>query len=153
MKNGDDTSGDFFGEDLAIANDKEQHTNVFLKLPKPWGDVYKEYGWDPGSSNIKAIEAKVIGVDSKPVAVGSAEYVNSHNSLDVTYSTSVTQQDEETIEHTWSTGGENNIEQEIKYEVNFGVGTVGVGTDFSYTGSWGITRSLEPYPLELLQLY
>ncbi|CAB3232693.1 unnamed protein product [Arctia plantaginis] len=157
-KNGDDTTVEFLGEDLADITDKERAlfkiddeilknetekfigkrcTNVFLKPPTPWGDVYKKYGWDPVKRNIKPIEARVIGVNMKPVTVGSAEYVNSHNSLVVPYNTSLTQQVNETVQHTWSTGGKFDVEQEITYEITFAENSVEGSTTMSYTSSWG----------------
>ncbi|CAB3247252.1 unnamed protein product [Arctia plantaginis] len=86
---------------------------------------------------IKPVKARVLGVQSKPVAVATAEYVNNHNKIAVSYSTSVSQSVEETVEHTWSKGGDLTVGQDITYSVNFGAGSAGGTSSIAYTSSWG----------------
>lgn len=157
-KTSEEVSVHFSGSDTSVISDKERKTfglddetlkkatekykgkrcdDVYLKAPTPWGNVYDKYDWNQVMRTLKPVRAKVLGVQSKPVAVAEAKYTNNHHNIDVTYSTSVTQQVEETVGHTWSSGGELSIGQEINYNVNFGAGSVGGSTSLSYTSTWG----------------
>ncbi|CAB3232699.1 unnamed protein product [Arctia plantaginis] len=111
--------------------------DVYVKPPTPWGDVFEKYGWEVVRKTVTPVKARVVGINSKPVAFGNAEYVNNHDSLNVTYSTSVTHQVEESVSHSWSTGGEVGLGMEISYSVNFGAGSAGGSASMSYTASWG----------------
>nr|AAM18115.1 yolk protein 2 [Hyphantria cunea] len=157
INNGTDASVKLYGEESIIVSDNDRKVfklddgtlkrasetymgkrcgDVYVKPPTPWGDVYQQFDWEPVRKTIVPIQAKVIGINSKPVAFGHAEYVNRHESLNVTYSTSLTHEGE-TVSHTWSQGGEVGVGTEIKYEVNFGAGSAGGSTSLSYTASWG----------------
>lgn len=82
----------------------KQCGDIYQKPPTTWGDVYTKFGWDKVRRTVKPIEAKVIGINSKPVAFGNTEYVNYHDKVNVTYNTSVIHKVEETVSHFWSRG-------------------------------------------------
>lgn len=127
-------------ETLKRASEKykgKRCTDIYLKPPTPWGDVWRKYDWDEVERIVKPVQARILGISSKPVAVATASYVNHHHHISATYSTSVTQQVEESVGHTWSEGGELSIGQEINYNVNFGAGSVGGTTSLSYSSTWG----------------
>nr|AAM18114.1 yolk protein 1 [Hyphantria cunea] len=158
IKNGTDASVKMIGSETIVVSDNDRKVfklddgtlkrpseiymgkrsgDVYLKPPTPWGDVYQQFNWEPVKKTVRPIEAKVVGINSKPVPFGNAEYVNKHETLTVTYSTSLTHQVEETVGNTWKQGGEVGVGMSIEYEINFGVGSAGGSTSMSYTASWG----------------
>ncbi|CAB3232697.1 unnamed protein product [Arctia plantaginis] len=158
IKNGTDASVNLHGEERRDVSDSDRKVfkiddgtlkrasekymgkrcgDVYVKPPTPWGDVFEKYGWEIVRKTVTPIEARVVGINSKPVAFGNSEYVNNHESLSVTYSTSLTHQVEETVGHTWSQGGEVGVGIKIEFSVNFGVASAGGSHSMSYTASWG----------------
>ncbi|KAI8433544.1 hypothetical protein MSG28_015570 [Choristoneura fumiferana] len=150
-------SAEAFGERIDIISDRERGTfrlndgdlkdavgrharrrpdDVFLHSPTPWEDLYRKYNWDQVRTKLRPISTRVLGVRSKPVIVGK-KYFENKSSFTAKYNGEVSQQIWKTVSTTTSKGGEITVGQEIEYTVNFGVGSAGGSTSFTFNNNWG----------------
>ncbi|KAF9794855.1 hypothetical protein SFRURICE_015134 [Spodoptera frugiperda] len=148
---------EYSGENVEIISDRERETfdigdrslkravekfadaaptDVYVKSPTPWNDVYKTYNWEQVKRTLRPIRTRVLGVHTKPVIVATREFEN-HSGVKAKYNAAIFHEITETFSNTWSVGGELEVGQEITYSVNFGVGSAGGTTKFSYAAKWG----------------
>jgi hypothetical protein len=142
--------------------------DAFLKSPTPWGDLYLTYGWDQVVTTLTPLSGRILALESQPTIV-MTQYFNNNSSHTAEFSAKISQQVENTITSSWTSGGEVTVGQEINYGVNFEVASVGGSTSFAYTSSWGqgveksetvtvgsesgITITLEPGQKVVAELY
>ncbi|CAG9790147.1 unnamed protein product [Diatraea saccharalis] len=151
----------FFGENVEVISDHEiqsfnladsplkdaiekyagaRPADAYLKGPTPWNDLFKTYGWPQVQRKLYPRSARVLGVNSQPVIVTTQEFTN-NSSLSATYNAGVTHQVEESVNTTWSKGGELSIGSEISYSINLVAASVGGSMNMSYSSSWGQSTS------------
>lgn len=148
----------FNGKDKAIISDEEREafqlddeslkkaskifsgkrcTDVFLKRPTLWEYVYRKFGWKQIKRTLKPVQARIIGINAKPVAIATTEYKNNHATYAVNHEATVQQTVEETITHTWSKSKELTIGKDLSYTIDFGKGSTGGKISLSHTSKWG----------------
>ncbi|XP_022828433.1 spherulin-2A-like [Spodoptera litura] len=148
---------EYSGENVEIISDRERETfdigdrslkravekfadaaptDVYVRSPTPWNDVYKTYKWEQVKRILKPIRTRILGVHTKPVIVATREFEN-HSGVKAKYNAAIKQEIQETVSNTWSVGGELTVGQEIEYSVNFAAGSAGGKTSLSYAASWG----------------
>lgn len=111
-------------------------SDVFLKSPTPWNDLYKRYGWSQVRRTLYPRRAKILGIRTEPTAVKSDDFIN-NSSVRAKYNTGISQQVQDTASSSWSKGGELSVGQEISYGIDVLFGSIGGSTSLSYTSSWG----------------
>ncbi|CAB3232681.1 unnamed protein product [Arctia plantaginis] len=157
-KNITDASVQFSGKEKAIISEEERQafqlddeslkraskifsgkrcTDVFLKRPTPWVDVYRKFGWKEIKRTLKPVQARIIGINVKPVAIATAEYKNNQAAYTVKHKAAVKQTVEETVTHTWNISKELTIGKDFSYTIDFGKGNTGGKISLSHTSKWG----------------
>lgn len=111
-------------------------SNVYLKSPTPWGDLYKTYDWEQVTRVLTVKSARVKSVKKKPVVVMSHEFENMSN-MTIKVNTGISQTVENTIATSWSRSKEVAVTQEIEYDVNVLFARASGTTGVSFTTSWG----------------
>ncbi|GKX42116.1 hypothetical protein SOASR015_11500 [Pectobacterium carotovorum subsp. carotovorum] len=146
------------GNDIAIISDTERDTfqlndrqlkravgvyfgkepnDAYLRSPTPWGDLYKKYGWQQVSRTLRPVRTRVINQSSAPVIVMEQSFKN-ESSVAATFHVKISQNVQNTVKSSWSTGGKLTVGQKINYGVKFPALSIGGETSISYEQSWGI---------------
>ncbi|KAJ2951088.1 hypothetical protein O0L34_g5469 [Tuta absoluta] len=123
-------------KDAAAAYSGGRPSDVYLKSPTPWGDLYRRNNWHQVQRTLVPKNARILGIRTEPVIVTTREFTN-NSSAKATYNAGINQAVDETISSSWNKGGNLQVGQEINYKVDFGVGEVGGKTSFSFSSSWG----------------
>ncbi|CAH2061795.1 unnamed protein product, partial [Iphiclides podalirius] len=114
-------------------------SNVYLRSPTPWGDLYRTYNWEQVTRVLTIKSARVKGVTRKPMIVMSHDFENMSN-VSIKVNTGISQTVENTIATSWSRSKEVTVSQEIDYEVNVLFAKASGTTGISFTSSWGETE-------------
>lgn len=86
---------------------------------------------------LRPTASRILGITSEPVIVKTATFLN-ESGVDATFHVGISDQVEESVTSTWSTGGELSIEQAFEYKVDMLGVNVGGTTTISYTQQWGV---------------
>lgn len=113
-------------------------TDVFLKSPTPWGDLYKEYHWEQVKRILKVKSATIMGINYKPVIVHSQDFENAFNNT-IKVNTGISHTVETTVTTSWSKTNEFQVSQEIEYKLDVLFAKIKGVTGFSYTSAFGQT--------------
>ncbi|MGW4329065.1 hypothetical protein ACWEKR_24595 [Nocardia sp. NPDC004573] len=118
---------------------------VWLRAPTPpEGNKYNDFHWDEVSTTLEAVDAQVIGVNSKPVI---AHHVTWTNNLDhsVHYHADMSISKTVSTSQSWSQSQSVSVNQKITYGIKFADigGSIGGETGFTYTNNWGETQGQE----------
>ncbi|CAG4960690.1 unnamed protein product [Parnassius apollo] len=111
-------------------------SNVYLKSPTPWGDLFRKYNWEQVSRILTVKSARLKTIAMKPVIVLSHDFDNVSNKT-IKVNTGISQTVENTISTSWTKSKETTVSQKIEYDVNVMFAKVMGTTGFSYTTSWG----------------
>lgn len=111
-------------------------TDVFLKSPTPWNDLYKTYGWPQVKTILRPVKTEILSLGAKPLMIGSQEYVNDTDQ-EGTYDVKVTAQVADSVEESWSNSNSVSLSQSISYTIGFIEGE----TSLSYEHTWGQTKT------------
>lgn len=115
---------------------KKIPTDVFVKSPTPWDDLYKKYKWDEVSTVLVVESATVREITSEPVIVATKTFTN-NSSVKATFNASISDQVSNTTESTWNITNTIEVGRTMNYEVSFmGVGGGGE-LSMSYSRQWG----------------
>ncbi|CAH0598662.1 unnamed protein product [Chrysodeixis includens] len=112
-------------------------SNVYVKSPTPWGDLYKEYRWEQVSRVLSIKSVKVKSLTKRPIVLLKQDF---HNLSDgpAKVNTGISHSIDNTLTTSWTKEKEITVSQEVEYEFNVGLGKISGTTGFSYTSTWGI---------------
>ncbi len=114
--------------------------DAFLHSPTPWKDLYKTYGWSQVQTTLIAQSATITGITSEPVIVATRTLVN-HSKKTGEFKTEISDSVTNTASNTWSNSDSVTVGQKVTYNVGF-LGTGGGGeTSFSYSHTWGESKT------------
>ncbi|XP_049882314.1 spherulin-2A-like [Pectinophora gossypiella] len=113
-----------------------QPTNVYIKSPTPWGDLYTKYHWEQIKRVLSVKSSRMKGIRKTPVVVLSQDFENLLNNT-IKVNTGISQTVENTITTSWTRNKEIVISQEVEYDVNVLFSKITGTTGFSYSSSWG----------------
>ncbi|CAB3232701.1 unnamed protein product [Arctia plantaginis] len=112
-------------------------TNVYVKPPTPWGNVFEKYNWDVVKTTLQPLYGAVKRNSSDSVVLGVQEYVNNFGKNNMTQNVNVTLDILEEIIHNWTKGEDLGLGREIYYNINFGDESLGGTTSMIYSVPWG----------------
>ncbi|KAJ0170574.1 hypothetical protein K1T71_013945 [Dendrolimus kikuchii] len=111
-------------------------SNIYLKSPTPWGDLYETYKWEQVTKVLSVKSARVKSNVRNPIVVLTQDFVNLSNNT-VKVNTGISHTVENTLTTSWNKEKEFTVSQEFEYDVNFLFGKAQGTTAFSYTTTWG----------------
>lgn len=148
----------YLGQEVSIITDKEMQiyrinnetlknasevlmgkrcTDVFVKPPTPWGDVYQKYNWDVVKTTLQPLYAAVVANSSETIVLGVQEYLNNFGQNNMTQTVNMTVDILEKINHNWTKGEDLGLGRKIYYNINFGDESLGSTTSMNYSAPWG----------------
>jgi hypothetical protein len=114
--------------------------DAYLHSDTPWGDLYRTYGWPQVQTILVPESASIIGLETKPTIIATQTFTNK-SSHKATFSAGIQQQVANTTSNTWSSTDTITIGQKFIYKVAF-LGTGGGGeTSFTYSHTWGESKT------------
>lgn len=111
-------------------------SDVFLKSPTPWGDLYKKYNWKEVQTQLIVDKIKIKGIKNNTVIIINNDFNNFSNKT-IKVNTGMTQTVENTVSTTWSKDKEVSVTQNFDYDVNVIFAKIAGSTGISYTTTWG----------------
>ncbi|CAG9789997.1 unnamed protein product [Diatraea saccharalis] len=111
-------------------------TNVYVKSPTPWGDLYKKNNWEQVTRALTIKSARIKNLSLTPVIVTSNDFENYSNKT-IKVNTGISQAVENSVTTSWSRTNEITVNSEVEYGINviFEKATARMG--ISYTANWG----------------
>ncbi|XP_073965751.1 U-megalopygitoxin(8)-Mc8-like [Choristoneura fumiferana] len=94
-------------------------SDIFVRGPTPWDDLYKRYGWTEISRTLVPKNPKILSYRADQTVIASKNFHND-GSNPTTYSAAVTQLEENTVRHFWTRIGYATVTQKIDYNINVG---------------------------------
>ncbi|CAH0403737.1 unnamed protein product [Chilo suppressalis] len=116
-------------------------TNVYVKSPTPWGDLYKKNYWEQVTRVLTVKSATVKTASMRPEIVTSHVFENFSNKT-IKVNTAISQTVENTVSSSWSKFNELTVSQEIEYDVNVVFEKITARMGISYTSSWGKSEEI-----------
>ncbi|KAJ8708079.1 hypothetical protein PYW08_010445 [Mythimna loreyi] len=114
-------------------------SDVYLKSPTPWGDLYTSYNWEPVKRELSIKSATVKSLTKNPIIVMTQDFENSSNQT-IKVNTGISHTIENTLTTSWSREKEITVSQEIEYEFNVGIAKAKGVTAFSFAATWGVSE-------------
>lgn len=114
--------------------------DAYLHSDTPWGDLYRTYGWPQVQTILVPESATITGLETQPTIVATQVFSNQSN-VKGTFNVGISQQVANTTSSTWSKSDTITVGQKFTYKVSF-LGTGGGGeTSFSYSHTWGESKT------------
>ncbi|XP_057338841.1 spherulin-2A-like [Microplitis mediator] len=111
-------------------------TDVYLRSPTPWGDMYDTYDLDQTEKVIRVIKTKVISVSSRPEIVTKATLNNTESAEPTTFNTSIEKTVTNSVSSSWKNENNISISRSVGYDIKAAKGDI----SFSYSKNWGSTE-------------
>lgn len=116
-------------------------TDVFLRSPTPWNDLYSSYNWAQVQQNLIPLSATILESTSSPSILKKSQLEN-ESSSEAWFDSSITQTVSNTVSSSWSQSHKISVGQKITYSFKLGdSASVGGETSFSYDHTWGSEES------------
>lgn len=126
-------------EDALKQHYGKRASNIYLKSPTPWDDLYKTYKWEQVSRVLAIKSARVTGISKQPVVVLSQDFQNLSNQT-IKVNTGISHSVENTLITSWSKSKEFTVSQEITYNINVVFAKVEGTTGLSFSTTWGVSE-------------
>jgi hypothetical protein len=114
--------------------------DAYLHSPTPWNDLYKTYNWPQVQTTLVVQSAKITGITSEPVIVATKTLAN-NSKVPATFNAGISDSVTNPASSTWSNSNSVTVGQKVTYDVSF-LGSGGGGeTSFSYSHTWGESKT------------
>ncbi|KAJ0170434.1 hypothetical protein K1T71_013805 [Dendrolimus kikuchii] len=114
-------------------------SQVYVKSPTPWNDLYQTYNWNEVRRILEPDTARISSVTSQNVIVSKQEFVN-NSTVTATFRTGISQEVNDIITNVWKKTGYLTVHQDITYSVSF-LAPIGGASRIIYQNLWGEERS------------
>ena len=111
-------------------------TDVFLKSPTPWGDLYKRYQWKQVTRVMRIKSAKLKGTSIKTIVVSKQNFDNLSRK-NITVNAGISHTVQNTVSTSWTRSRQISVSQEIDYDFNVVVAKIAGMTTFTYSSTVG----------------
>lgn len=115
----------------------QRPSDVYLRSPTPWGDMYSTYHLDQTEKITVVKKTKVIDVTSRPVIIKRQTFENKNPSVSATFNTSIEEELSNSVSSSWTNDHNVSISQSIGYDIKALRGE----TSLSYSRGWGSTET------------
>ncbi|XP_014362580.2 spherulin-2A [Papilio machaon] len=143
---------DFNGSDTSVISDIEEKTfhldedtlkmsaqkffgdtpsDVFLRSPTPFGDLYKTYNWEEVKRTMKPKNGRILNITNEMRTIMSKNFVNTETKP-TTFNIGLKKHLENTVSSFWTKNGDLTINKGINYAIYLGNETM------TYTSLWGL---------------
>ena len=105
--------------------------DAYVCSPTPWGDLYKTYNWEQVTVHLRAVEATLTDVSTKPLMLKEQIFRN-NSSIPGFFDVSISSDVSDTTETNWS----QTVELSFTQSVSYGVGVFGGETSMTLSTSF-----------------